>query len=354
MPRFALVILAAAVILAPTTGCLEADSGSGDDVIYADGEGPPTHLDVGNLDAGPKNPDALPDPADWEHPDTGDDRDETDATDDETFDDGQTIGPDSRPAPVLLPDDYDPSKEYPAIFLLHSYGMSASAQDTYFNLSEQRHDREFVLVLPEGNVDTAGQPFWNATDYCCDFYGDDPDDVGYLEELIEQLRDDVAVDPDAIHLVGHSNGSFLAYRLACDLGSQLASIVGLAGSGHAAPSTCDAPDGSVSVLHIHGSHDAVIYYNGVLGIYPGARTMTRRWADRNECSTSSFIDDYISLDGLIAGTETARRHYDDCPRDVAVELWTILAGAHVPNLTDEFPDRILDFALDRRNPDISP
>ena len=350
-----IILLAGAAIVATTFGCLQADTESGDDVIYANHDGPPTHLDAGDLDAGPEEPDALTAPEDWEAPESPDaDSDGDDDDDPPDFDDGETIGPDDRPATVLLPDDYDPTSTYPVVFLLHSYTMTASIQDSYFGLSDRRHDRQFITVLPEGRTDATGQQFWNATDYCCDFYGSDPDDVAYFGELLDDLFDHVSADPERVHLVGHSNGAFMNYRLACEYGSDIASIVGLAGSGHAAPSTCDEPDGTVSVLHIHGSHDAVIYYNGVIGAYPGARTMTRRWSERNDCSTSSSIDDYISLDGLIMGTETSRRRYDDCPRGVDVEFWTILMGAHVPNLTSNFADRVLDFSLPKTNVDGAP
>ncbi len=351
------------------SGCTDADSEPGSDstlvgndepsgdVDVADGaepdvgfdaatgdaaNGSATTVDVANIDAAASMPDAAAAPEQWESLDV----DEAEATDM----DGPLIGPDERPARVLLPDDYDGSRQLPVVFLFHGYTATSTLQDIYFGLSQRRHDRDFIAVLPDGNTDSTGQQYWNATDYCCDFYGAQPDDVGYFEALLNELREDFAVDPDRIHLLGHSNGSFLAYRLACEHGSKIASIVGLAGSGHWDGADC-ATDGTVSVLHIHGTNDAVILYPGVIGTYPGAREMTDRWSERNQCSGASSIESTISLDRLIWGQETTQRRYGGCPQNAEVELWTILGGTHIPSLDDSFADRVLDFSLPRTNPD---
>lgn len=350
MSRLSIAILTAVLLAA----CIQADTDSGEDVVYANAEGPPTHIDASVVDAEPEPADAATEPDQWEIPDTGGrDAGESAGTDTGGLSGGEqlTVGPSERPAQVLLPQDYDEQREHPVVVLLHSYSMTAAAQDDYFGLSERLDDRDFILVLPEGTTDAAGQPFWNATDYCCDFYGAGPDDVGYVEAVIDETLEETAADPAGVHLFGHSNGAFLAYRLGCEAGSRLASIVALAGTGFASPSTCDDPDGQVSVVHLHGTHDAVVYYNGVIGAYPGASVMARRWAQRNGCSTSRSIDDYISVDGLVMGTETERRSHRDCPDDLTVELWTMYGSSHLPGLTSEFADRTLDAVLDRKNPD---
>lgn len=359
MRLFHLPVVLATLASLATAGCLQADTDTGDEVVYANADEPPTRFDTGVLDAEPESPDALTDPADWETPDVGSKSPDADATheqtdtgDDYDFEDDEiVIGPADRPTRVIAPDDYAGQTRLPVVVLLHSYSMTASTQDTYFGLSDRIDDREFLLVLAEGTTDSAGQPFWNATDYCCDFDGADPDDVGYVRELLDELVDEDFADPDQIHLFGHSNGAFMSYRLACELGARLASLVGLAGSGFADASTCADPDGTVSVLDIHGTHDAVVYYNGVIGAYPSALTTTRRWAERNGCSTSRSVDGYISLDALIWGTETERRSHEDCPTGVDVELWTMYGSAHVPTLGADFADETLDFALGRENPD---
>lgn len=354
-----LLVLPLAIAVA---GCTDADSQSGSDITFVNdnpsspdadvGQGA-DHADIGD-DEEAANPDVEGPQADVSAPDAPVDPSQWESLDGDVGpsgdDEGFTIGPEDRPARVLLPDDYDESRELPVIFLFHGYSATSSLQDIYFDLSPRRHDRDFIVVLPDGHSDATGQQYWNATDYCCDFYGEEPDDVGYFEELLDELLATFAVDSDRVHLLGYSNGAFLSYRLACEYGSRIASIVGFAGSGHWDDADCSA-DGTVSVLHIHGSNDAVIYYAGIINTYPSARTMTDRWSERNECAGPSSIDDTISLDRLLWGNETTQRRYEDCPDQADVELWTILGGSHIPTLESDFADRVLDFSLPRTNRD---
>ena len=287
--------------------------------------------------------------ADAIEPDAASDVDASDA--DEPIQQTEfTIGPADRPARALLPDDYNGTTPLPVIFLFHGYTANSESFDAYLELSPQRHDRQFIVVLPEGLTDSTGQQFWNATDFCCDNYGAEPDDVGYFVDLLDELLEEVSADADRVHLMGHSNGHFFANRLACDHGSRLASVVGLAGGGHWDADDCPE-DGKVSMLHIHGTSDAIIYYTGAIGLYRSTRTMTDRWAERNNCSDDSSIYDNISVSSVIWGDETTRRSYDDCPDGLSVELWSVIGGSHMPVLDDDVTDRILDFALSRTNLD---
>lgn len=304
-----------------------------------------TAPDVEEPDADPADPDEQVDPSQWE--------DEFDLGEDETDLGGRAdlmIGPSDRRAPVLLPDDYDETEELPVVFLFHGFTANAALQDAYFGLSDERHDRQFIMVAPQGHRDPAGQRYWNATDFCCDLYGEQPDDGAYFEQLLDALLEEVAADPDRVHLIGHSNGHFLSNTLACEYGSRLASFIGVSGGGHWDGAEC-SEDGTVSVLHIHGTADALVYYGGAVGLYPAAQTLALRWAQRNDCSSTSFIDGYTSLDALIWGRETTQRSYSGCPSGVDVELWSIVGGSHVPAWETDFADKVLDFALPRTNPD---
>ncbi len=333
MPRLLYIALAMGLI-----GCIGADSDRGDIVTYENSDGPPDHVEVGDLDADPRDSDELTPPEEFERP-----QESEEPPDDAPPPKDLTLGPDDRLAPLLLPE--DPGDDpLPLVVLLHGYGFSAAYQDRYFGLSEAQADRPFYLMLPQGSTDLMGQPFWNATSYCCDFYGSGIDDRSYLADLIDEARQHPDLDVDSVHLVGHSNGGFMAYELACDPSISVDSVVALGASSRASASSC-SPSHPVSTLHIHGSMDAVIYYSGVFAIYPGARALARRWADLNDCSSTSAIDDYIALEALIPGNETSRRRYDQCPSDAPVELWTILGGAHIPTLNDRFTDHILDFSL---------
>lgn len=254
----------------------------------------------------------------------------------------------ARPFDVVVPASYDAQQPAPLIVLLHGFGSDATAVAEYFGIDALAQQRGFLYVVPTGTPDAAGQPFWNATDACCDLDGIGPDDAGYLSALVEQVQADYSIDPKRIYFVGHSNGGFMSYRMACDHADQVAAIVSLAGATWADPAAC-APLQPVSVLQIHGTADGVIAYDGGAfagHVQPGALANVETWATYNGCSsTFTTTDGALDLDTSNAGAETSVLAYTGCPAAGAVELWSIAGGAHSPALSDSFTASLVDFLL---------
>ena len=249
-----------------------------------------------------------------------------------------------RPAQLLLPADRD-AEPLPLILSLHGYSGEASAHDWYFGLSERIPQYRFALITPQGTTNSSGLAFWNATDACCNFDGSEVDDFGWLSALVAEARE--IVDISGVHVVGYSNGGFMAYRLACAGLEGLVSIVSLAGSSFGDPDRC-ADAAPVSVLQIHGSADLDIPYDGSLeyeGGYPGALALTERWAQRAGCDLDQTVEpSAIDLDRILEGAETiVRRYRDGCGEGITVELWTITGADHYPFFNDEWPDRLVNW-----------
>lgn len=243
-----------------------------------------------------------------------------------------------RSATLLLPETADRSEPRPLIVLLHGYGSRASEADGYFQFSQWVDDGHFGLLLPNGTVDQIRNQFWNATDECCDIFGVETDDVGYIKSLIEEAHNHAAFDQ--VFVVGHSNGGFMAYRLACEDVPGLTAIVSLAGGAFANPDDCATPT-PLSVLQIHGTKDAeVLYEGGRLPSHPdsdrlavpGAKEIVLRWAERAGCDPDAFEKlSPIDTDTAVEGEETSRLRYSEgCAAGARVELWTIEGGGHVP------------------------
>lgn len=248
-----------------------------------------------------------------------------------------TVGGD-RPANVVYPADWDGSA-LPVIVLLHGYSATAAIQNSYFGLS-QRVDAGFALVLPDGTTDRSGNQFWNATDRCCDFWGTDVDDVGYLTGLLDELEAGAKVAPDRVVLVGHSNGGFMAHRVACDASDRVAGIVSLAGVTWLDEGKCQG--GAMDVLQIHGTADDTIPYGGEAGA-PGAEETVARWAARAGCTGALADEGTANFDTRVSGDETTKRGYADCD----VGLWTMAGSGHVPGLNDAWRDDVVSWALAR-------
>ncbi|MEQ1703923.1 MAG: alpha/beta fold hydrolase [Ilumatobacteraceae bacterium] len=258
----------------------------------------------------------------------------------------------ARPFEVFTPSSYDEATPMPLVVLLHGFGASGDIQEAYFQLQPLAEERGFLYVHPDGTVNQIGRQFWNATDACCGF-ATTIDDSGYLLALIEQVEADYNVDPRRIYLVGHSNGGFMSYRMACDHADKIAAIASLAGATFADVEDCD-PSEPVSVLQIHGTADETIPYTGgtILGNdHPSAQTTVDTWAGYNECAATTVdAAAALDLDANLAGAETSTEVFEDCPTGIGVELWTIDGGAHIPARTTDMSIGIIDFLFAHPKP----
>jgi len=255
-----------------------------------------------------------------------------------------------RPFQLHLPTSYRPSTKLPLVVLLHGYTSDSAEAERYFDLAAEADRRGFFLALPEGTKDARGEQFWNATDACCDFNRAGTDDSGYLHRLIETVKSAYPVDPARVYFIGHSNGGFMAYRMACDHADEITAVVSLAGMATNNPAEC-APSRAVTVLHIHGTADATIFYDGSTSgfqRYPSAPATVDLWRRLDGCSDQATASASLDLEAKLAGAETTVTAYQTGCRDGArVALWAITGGAHVPALSDSFTPAILDFLLTR-------
>lgn len=266
----------------------------------------------------------------------------------------QTIDAGRGELPVTVPGGHTADEPSPLIVLLHGYTSNGPRVDAYMGLSEVADEYGFLLVAPEGMREPADEenPYWNASDACCNFYDTGIDDVGYLMSVISRMREEYNIDDRRIYLIGHSNGGFMSYRMAYEHSDTIAAIVSLAGASHA--DRRDAPEHPVSVLQIHGTADGTIAYQGGEireNRYPGAMGSVRQWAAYNGCTSRGRARERRDLDASLPGHETGVLTFDvGCRAGGAVELWTITAGAHSPTVSDSYAAQLVEWLYDHPKP----
>ena len=175
--------------------------------------------------------------------------------------------------------------ETPLIVSLHGYGGNSADHAAYLPLHERVDTGGFGLLLPNGTFDGEGSRLWNPTDRCCEHGKTGGDDVTYLTDLVASARK--IRDFGAVYFFGYSNGGFMSYHIACKGLPGLRAVASLAGTSYVNDSSCkDALP--ISVLHIHGTLDEVILFEGDAdetaeggggepAFYAGARDMLMRW-----------------------------------------------------------------------------
>lgn len=269
---------------------------------------------------------------------------------DDASDPPPTVFGGDRPVTLQVPATYDADRSYPLLVLLHGFGGTSLLNQVYLGFANAADARDILVVAPDGTVDRDGKPFWNASDGCCDIYGTGVDDVAYLSSLVEDIRAAYNVDSQRVYAVGHSNGGYMSYRLACeraDLFTAITSLAGVAAFGD--PSVC-VPSEPVSVLQVHGDADETVPYGGGQG-FPGAVASVERWATYDGCGGTLTEAGTLDIEKRLDGDETTTSTVTSCPSPVATELWTIHGGAHSPVLDNPtFSDLVWTFLDDHARP----
>jgi polyhydroxybutyrate depolymerase len=189
------------------------------------------------------------------------------------------------------------------------------------------------------------------------------DEVAYLTSLVTEIETRYNVDPKRISFVGHSNGAFMSYRMACDQAGKIAAIASLAGGMVLDTSKCK-PGEPVSVLEIHGTADDVVLWDGGntdtdsiwdggtidgVGVYTSVTTTVGDWVTFDGSNTTANTS---APDRGIAATmqTTVTDHASGCRSGTEVKLWTIEGGSHIPGLNQSFGTQVFKFLLDHAKP----
>jgi polyhydroxybutyrate depolymerase len=159
--------------------------------------------------------------------------------------------------------------------------------------------------------------------------------------LIDTLPTKFHVDTSRIYITGISNGGMLAYRLACELADKIAAVAVVAPP--AIPEGCQ-PSRPVPVMHIHGTADPCMPYDGGPGgkcirnsklfETPGAQAMIDAWREMYACEpepTTTF-----------ARGSAVCETYSPCLGVAQVTLCTIEGGGHTwPSGPQYLPERLV-------------
>lgn len=261
----------------------------------------------------------------------------------------------TRPFTLHVPASYDGNQPVPLVILLHAYSQTGVGQEEYFRLNPQADKYGFLYAYPDGLVDRVHHHYWNATDACCDAYGAGVDDSTYLSGLIKVIESQYTVDTRRVYLVGHSNGAFMTFRMACDHADQITAIAALNGAMWQNVSRC-RPSTPVSILDVRSTADKTILYNGGVRdkhAYPSAATTDQDWLRFDHCPAAATKAPALDLDRQLRGAETSVARYSGCADGTNMETWTINGGAHNPSLGPNWAPDVVTWLLSQTRPAVA-
>ncbi|HYG53543.1 MAG TPA: PHB depolymerase family esterase [Flavobacteriales bacterium] len=220
---------------------------------------------------------------------------------------------------IYVPAIYSGSQPVPLVLNLHGYTSNALEQEFYGDLRPIADTANFILVHPNGTGPAGGQ-YWNA------YTMGSPNDVGFIEALIDSISVQYNINANRIYTCGMSNGGIMSYFLAENLNHKFAAMGSVTGSmTNFALSTCTPPD-NIPVIEIHGTADGSVPYNGD-GTFAPIDSIIDFWVGFNNCNPVPTVIPYPNTstsDGCTA-TEYA---YTGGTGGSEVVLVKITGGGH--------------------------
>ena len=212
----------------------------------------------------------------------------------------------------------------PLLLNLHGYSSNNQEQENYGDFRPIADTANFLVVHPNGTIDGNGNHFWNTFGP----RGSGVDDVAFLSALVDTLARRYRVDLNRVYSAGMSNGGFMSYELACQLGNRIAAIASVTGSmttSRLAGCTSGRP---VPVLEIHGTADGTVPYTGGTALqFVAIPTLLNSWVQRNGCNptpTVTAVPDINTADGCTA----ERSVWSGGRNGSVVEHFRIIGGGH--------------------------
>jgi len=202
----------------------------------------------------------------------------------------------------------------PLVVMLHGGFGTASGAEAAYHWDAQANTGHFVVAYPDGYYRA-----WNTGGGCCGIPAKlHVNDIAFITAMVAAIERAVPINADRVYATGISNGGIMAYTLACHttifaaIGPVAATELG----------TCRHP-APVSVIHIHGTADTNIPYNGGPGTGvahidgPPVPAVNARWRAIDRCGPAVKAT---------AGTVTTS--IANCTASKTAELITIAGAGH--------------------------
>jgi polyhydroxybutyrate depolymerase len=215
---------------------------------------------------------------------------------------------------LYIPNSYDGTSAVPLLVNFHGFGGSASEFMSYADMRSLAESDTFILVYPQGSC-LDGSSHWNA----CPLGGDNKsnsDDFGFVESMINEISSQYNVDMERIYAAGYSNGGMMAYGLANYKSDLIAAVASVSGAMLDCVGSTSHP---MPVVHLHGTADGVLPYNGSSD-WNSAQSTLVHWINFNNTDLTPTVTSDNNIEHYVYGQGDSL---------VSVEHYKYIGGGHV-------------------------
>lgn len=218
---------------------------------------------------------------------------------------------------LRLPKDYrNTTAGYPLLVGLHGGFGNARQYERDNGFEALQAKSQFIGVYPFG-WDVNGRLSilaWNSGNIESASWSAGISDSNFINQLVNQVKQDYSVDSNRVSCTGHSNGGMMCYRLAGEHSETFKSIAVVSGT-IGGQFNKDKPEvviprplNNVALAAFHGELDVNVRYNGGLSDGPGSTRQGGRYdisvaisvdffRSHNNCS-DAYVDTFSSLGNI--------------------------------------------------------
>lgn len=173
------------------------------------------------------------------------------------------------------PDDWDGESPLSVLLHFHGWGRQGDLIVKHQRISGHTRRRGVLLLAPNG------------VDRTWDFWAKGSKDVSFAAAVIEDAAKHFPIDRSRIYVSGYSFGGAMAWRYACDNGTEVAALLAVGGS---LPQDTDCATAPREARHVHGLKDTVMDFP----MGPGGDTTypVSLWREKYDCGAPAATSTY--------------------------------------------------------------
>lgn len=230
---------------------------------------------------------------------------------------------------VYVPSTYSPQVDAPLVVNLHGYTLNRGFQMTHSGMNAVAEREGFLVAYPDAvNSDWFGPQ----------------DNIRFIDRLLQDVSSQYSINDAKVYAAGFSQGGMMTYLLSVERPYTFAAIASVGGPRPLAaadvylpPSIPAVPSRPFPLLHIHGTGDPIVPYNGGVSTvgaltlnFPPAQRLLHDYVLNNHGDTTPIVTDLPNANTTDGTT---------------VQKWSYNVGSYIDTAGVARPAEVLHYRI---------